>query len=103
MKTKQVTEGYAALSTDVRLNVLALLGKAGSDGLAAGDIARKLDIPANSLSQQLSVLSAAGLVIQEREGRNVFNKLNLDRVKELIKFLAVNCAAGRVKGVKVDG
>jgi DNA-binding transcriptional ArsR family regulator len=102
MDLKRATQGYSALSTDIRLSVLRLLARGPADGLAAGEIARKLDIPANSLSQQLALLSAAGLVKQERDGRNVFYRIDFDGIKWLIKFLALDCAAGNVKGVKID-
>jgi ArsR family transcriptional regulator, arsenate/arsenite/antimonite-responsive transcriptional repressor len=102
MDLKHAAEGYFALSTDVRLSILKLLAKAGSDGIASGEIARKLGVPSNSLSQQLAVLAAAGLVTQEREGRNVFYALDLEEIKRLIRILAVDCAGGRLKGVKID-
>lgn len=103
MDIERATRGYAALSTDVRLSVLRLLARAGEEGLASGEIARKLDIPANSLSQQLFLLTAAGLVEQERRGRNVLYRIDLDTVKWLIKFLVADCTAGRLKGVRIDG
>ena len=103
MDLERATHGYAALSTDVRLNILRQLARAGSDGLASGEIARKLELPANSISQQLFLLAAAGLVHQEREGRNAFYKIDFDAIKWLVKFLAVDCAAGHLNGVKIDG
>lgn len=103
MDAEQAMLGYAALSTEVRLKTIKLLARTGDEGLPSGEIARKLNIPANSLSQQLTVLSEAGLVTQEREGRNVFYAVNLDAIRKLIKYLAVDCAAGRVKGVKING
>lgn len=103
MDIERAIHGYSALSTEVRLKILRLLAKAGDEGVASGEIARKLEIPANSLSQQMFLLGAAGLVSQQREGRNVFYKIDLDAVKWLIKFLAMDCAAGRLKGVKIDG
>lgn len=102
MDLERAIQGYAALSTDVRLNVLRLLSKAGGEGLASGEIARKLDVPANSLSQQLSLLLAAGLVCQRRSGRNVFYAVDFAEIKWLIKFLVVDCANGQVKGVKIN-
>ena len=103
MDLKQAIDGYAALSTEVRLNSIRLLSRAGEGGLAAGEIARKLKVPANSLSQQLALLSAAGLVRHEREGRNVYYAVDFDAIKRLIKFLAFDCAGGRVRGVRLDG
>jgi ArsR family transcriptional regulator len=96
-------QGYAALSTEVRLKTIKLLARVGEEGLPSGEIAKKLNVPANSLSQQLALLLEAGLVTQEREGRNVFYAVDFDALRKLIKYLAVDCAAGRVKGVKING
>jgi ArsR family transcriptional regulator len=95
--------GFAALSTEVRIKTIKLLARAGVEGLPSGEIAKALNIPANSLSQQLTVLSEAGLVTQERDGRNVFYAINFDALRKLIRYLAVDCAAGHVKGVKING
>ena len=103
MYLKQATQVCAALSTEVRLNTIKLLARAGGDGMPSGEIARKLKIPANSLSQQLALLSAVGLVKQEREGRKVFYAVDFDALRKLIKFLALDCAAGRLKGIRIDG
>jgi|SRR5579863_8057952 ArsR family transcriptional regulator len=103
MDMDRAMRGYAALSTEVRLNTIKMLARAGEEGLPAGEIARKLKIPANSLSQQLALLMDAGLITQEREGRNVFYAVDLGGLRKLIKFLALECAAGRLKGVRIDG
>ena len=102
MKTKDAIRGYAALSTEVRVSILKLLAKAGTEGLAAGEIARKLNMPHNSLSQQMSVLVAAGLVYQKRESRNVFYRIDFGGIRSLIRFLAVDCIGGRKIGVTID-
>ena len=83
MNVEEATRGYAALSTEVRLNTLKLLARAGEDGLPSGEIAKKLNVPHNSLSQQLALLSAAELVKQTREGRNVYYALDLGALKKL--------------------
>ena len=103
MKTSDALVGYGALSTDLRMSILKLLSRSGPKGLASGDIARKLDVPASSLSTQLSLLSAAGLVLQMREGRNVFYRVNFEGLRSLIKFLAHDCGAGHVEGVRISG
>lgn len=45
-----------ALSGDLRMRALMLLSKAGADGIASGLLARRLKVPANSLSTQLGLL-----------------------------------------------
>ncbi len=102
MNTEQATRGYGALSNEVRLNALKLLVRAGESGLPSGEIAKKLDVPHNSLSQQLALLAAAGLVRHKRDGRQVFYTVDLDAIKKLIKFLVVNCAHDQIEGVRID-
>ena len=61
----------SALAQESRLEVFRLLVKAGPKGLAAGEIARRMDTPANTLSAQLLVLSNAQLVRARRDGRTI--------------------------------
>jgi ArsR family transcriptional regulator len=98
----EAIKACSALSTDSRVNILRLLSKAGRDGLPSGEIARQLNVPANTLSTQLFLLSTARLVEQRREGRNIIYSVNFPTIKDLINFLAVDCAAGRLKGVKIS-
>lgn len=89
MDLNRAAQGFSALSTDVRLSILKLLARAGEDGMASGEIAKKLKVPANSLSQQLQVLEVAGLVTHDREGRNVFYAVDLDEIRWLMTALAM--------------
>src|SRR5689334_20149821 len=102
MEAKSAIKTCAALSGDLRMNVMLLLSEVGRDGLPSGDIARRLDVPANTLSTQLGLLENAGLVEKRREGRNVIYNASLPTLKKLIQFLAFDCAAGRIKGVNVS-
>ena len=97
-----MVQGFGALSAPLRVSILRILAKAGPDGLASGDIARRLDAPATSISTQLSLLLAAGLLEQERVGKNVFYKTNPEGMKKLIKLLVLECAGGRLRGVKLS-
>ena len=55
-------KSLGALAQESRLNAFRLLVRSGPDGLAAGEIARQLSIPHNTLSSHLSILSNAGLI-----------------------------------------
>jgi len=101
MEAQEAVRGYAALSTDSRINILRLLGKT-KGGMASGDIARELGVPANTLSTQLFLLSTARLVEQRRQGRNIIYSVNQAGLKDLVNFLVQDCAGGRLKGVKVS-
>jgi DNA-binding transcriptional ArsR family regulator len=62
--------------------------------LAAGEIARQLDVPQNTMSAHLGVLSRAGLVRSERQSRSIVYRADLDRLRALMLFLVKDCCAG---------
>ena len=62
METSKVLAALAALAQDTRLSVYRLLVEHAPEGLPAGQIAEKLDIPPATLSFHLKELSHAGLV-----------------------------------------
>ena len=87
----------SALAQDSRLAVFRLLVKAGPKGMAAGDIARKLDIPANTLSAQLLVLSNAGLTRARRDGRSIIYAIDFEAMGALLVFLTEDCCDGHAE------
>jgi DNA-binding transcriptional ArsR family regulator len=54
MKITAAVDSLSALAHEGRLAVFKMLVKAGPEGIAAGEIARKLDVPPNSLSANLN-------------------------------------------------
>ena len=84
----------SALSHEGRLAVFRMLVQAGGAGLAAGEIARRLGAPPNTLSANLNVLARAGLVRSRREGRSIIYTADYGRMRELLAFLVEDCCAG---------
>lgn len=84
----------AALAHEGRLSAFRLLVQAGSDGLAAGEIARRLDILPNTLSASLNVLSHAGLIRSRRAGRSIIYTADYEAMRELLAFLLEDCCGG---------
>jgi len=84
----------AALGHDARLAIFRLLVKAGKEGLRVGDIAQHLDFAPSTLAHHLSTLVDAGLVLQEKRGREVFSMTNYAKMHGLLDFLAEECCAG---------
>jgi len=97
METKQAVEALAAMAQETRLEALRLLVQAGPEGLAAGEIARRLDVPAPTLSFHLRALLHAGLVSASREGRERLYAAEYGRLESLVGFLSQNCCQGRVR------
>ena len=95
METETALLGLSALAQESRLAVFRLLVKAGPDGMAAGDIARRLKTAANTMSAQLLILSNAGLVRARREGRSIIYAVDFDRMSALLVFLTEDCCGGK--------
>ncbi|GAB2800473.1 helix-turn-helix transcriptional regulator [Halomonas shantousis] len=87
-------EAFAALAQPTRLETFRLLARHEPEGLPAGEIARLLEVPHNTMSTHLGVLSRAGLVISRRHSRSVIYRANLERIRETVGFLIHDCCAG---------
>lgn len=87
-------QALSALAQDSRLAAYRLLVQAGDDGLAVGEISRRLKVPAPTLSSHLNVLRRAGLVRDEREGRLIRCRVDYEKMNALLNFLTENCCAG---------
>lgn len=95
METEVQILALAALAQSTRLEAFRLLVRHETEGLAAGEIASRLAIPANTLSSHLGVLSRAGLIRSERRSRSILYRADLDRLRNLVLFLLKDCCGGR--------
>lgn len=95
METQDAVRSLSALAQEARLEVFRLLVKAGPEGLAAGEIARKLDTAPNTMSAQLLVLSNAGLIHARRDGRSIIYSVDFAAMSDLMIFLTEDCCGGR--------
>jgi ArsR family transcriptional regulator len=95
MESDNVILALAALAQSTRLDVFQLLVKHEPQGLAAGDIARALAVPQNTMSSHLAVLSRAGLVSAQRFSRSIVYRADLARVQALVLFMLRDCCDGR--------
>jgi ArsR family transcriptional regulator len=95
MESNDAIETFAALSQVTRLQAFRLLVSEEPKGLAAGDIARRLEVPQNTMSTHLAALARAGLVSFERSGRSITYRAELGKVREITSFLVSDCCGGR--------
>jgi ArsR family transcriptional regulator len=86
---------FAALAQTTRLDTFRLLVAREPDGVPAGELARLMAVPQNTMSAHLSILSRAGLVSGERRSRSIIYRANLARLRELVSFLLKDCCGGR--------
>ncbi|HET9232358.1 MAG TPA: metalloregulator ArsR/SmtB family transcription factor [Vitreimonas sp.] len=94
LKADAALDAFGGLANEHRLRIFRLLVQAGPEGLAAGDIADKLDIPASSLSFHLAHLTRAGLTEQRRESRSLIYSADFSTMNGLIAFITENCCGG---------
>ena len=94
MDTKTSVPALAALAQPSRLAVFRWLVELGPEGACPGDIAEKLDIPANTLSFHLKALQHANLIDAVRSGRFIRYRANFDVMQALVDFLSKNCCGG---------
>ncbi len=88
----------AALAQESRLDVFRLLVQAGTDGMPAGQIGERLNLPSATLSFHLSQLKHAGLVTFRREGRSLIYMAEYDAMNALLGYLTENCCQGDAAG-----
>jgi DNA-binding transcriptional ArsR family regulator len=94
MKLPSAVEALSALAHEGRLSVFRLLVRAGTHGVAAGEIARKLDILPNTLSASLTILTNAGLITSQRDGRSIIYSADYAQMTKLLGFLVEDCCNG---------
>ena len=77
------------------MSVFCLLAEAGTDGIAAGEIARRLGVTPNTLSAQLNLLANAGLVRSRRQGRSIIYCADCEAMSRLLIYLVNDCCRCR--------
>lgn len=85
---------FAALGSEQRLSVLRSLVRAGPDGLSIGALGERTDVTGSTLTHHLKLLTAAGLVKQERQGRStICAAVAYAEIEALANFLLTECCA----------
>lgn len=92
--TSPNARALAALGHDARLAIFRLLVRAGHEGLRVGDIGAHTGLAPSTLAHHLSALVDAGLVVQDRRGREVFNRADFTAMRRVVGFLTSECCAG---------
>jgi len=86
---------FAALANELRLSVFRLLVGEAPDGLPAGQIAERLDVPASTLSTHLAQLERAGLLRSWREQQRILYAVDTEGTRNLVGFLVNDCCGGQ--------
>lgn len=93
MDLEVAAQGFAALGSEARLQVVLTLVKAGRSGLTVGDIQERTGMAASTLAHHLKFLSSGGLIEQEKDGRSVINRAAFDHLQALADYIMRECCA----------
>ena len=95
METEEALNVFGALAQGTRLEAFRLLIRHEPDGVAAGELARLLSVPQNTLSAHFNILTNAGLVKSQRRSRSIIYRPRLDKLEALLLFLLRDCCSDR--------
>jgi DNA-binding transcriptional ArsR family regulator len=90
----EAARGLSALGHETRLSIFRILVQAGPRGVAAGQIARTLDLAPNALSFHLKDLAHAGLIESRQDGRYLIYSASFEAMNGLVSYLTENCCGG---------
>lgn len=94
MDASKVVKALAALAQSTRLETYRLLVACGPEGMAAGQIAERLNASAATMSFHFKTLSHAGLIESRQDGRFVYYSANFDVMSGMVAYLTENCCGG---------
>ena len=85
----------AALAQPTRIETFRLLVSREPEGIPAGEVARLMAVPQNTMSAHLAILARAGLVRGERHSRTILYRADLARLRDVTLYLLKDCCGGR--------
>jgi len=94
MEEQSIVKALAALAHPNRLQVFRSLVVAGKAGATPGQLGDQLGVPNATLSFHLKELMNAGLISQERSGRNLIYRVDFGQMNGLLTYLTENCCQG---------
>ena len=94
--TSQLDTVFAALADPTRRAILAMLLE---DDMAVTDVAEPFEMSLAAISKHLGVLTASGLVSQEKRGRVKWCKLEPDALREASVWMQ---GFGQMGGLDLD-
>lgn len=94
MEEKAAVASLTALAQGMRLRIFRVLIGAAPQGMTPGELSATLAVPGSTLSFYLKELLHAGLVTQEREGRNLIYRPSVEQMNDLLVYLTAHCCQG---------
>lgn len=94
MEMKIAINALAALAHEGRVSIFRALVRAGPTGLAAGKLGEMVGSGGSTLSNNLAVLTRAGLIASMRDGRSIIYTADYGQMTHLLAFLMEDCCEG---------
>ncbi|NJM34739.1 MAG: winged helix-turn-helix transcriptional regulator [Rhodomicrobium sp.] len=94
---EEAAQGFAAIGSEARLQVVLTLVRAGKNGLSVGEIQSRTGMAASTLAHHLRFLASASLIEQEKISRTVISRANFDRLGILGDYIMRQCCADAAK------
>ncbi len=88
---EEAAQGFAAIGSEARLQVVLELVRAGPKGLTVGDIQSRTGMAASTLAHHLRFLAAARLIEQTKDGRSILNRADYAHLQMLADYLLKEC------------
>ena len=93
LSMEEAAQGFAAIGSQTRLEVLLVLVSAGHAGLTVSEIQERAAPPTSPLAHHLRFLAAGRLIQPEKRGQAMVSRTALERIKALAGFLLRKCYA----------
>ncbi|MEL8056144.1 MAG: helix-turn-helix transcriptional regulator [Pseudomonadota bacterium] len=85
---------FASMGHPHRVSILRRLVQAGQTGLNVSQMREALGLPATTFGHHLKALAEAGLVRQEKRGRELISYADYCAIQRLTAFLMEDCCKG---------
>ncbi|MDR3471263.1 MAG: metalloregulator ArsR/SmtB family transcription factor [Devosia sp.] len=97
MDNDDAVAALGALAQKTRLETFRLLVEHEPEGVPAGEVARLIGVPQNTMSTHLAILARVGLITGDRQSRSIIYRANLDRFRDLSLYLIKDCCGGNAE------
>jgi DNA-binding transcriptional ArsR family regulator len=98
METIEVADVLSAIGQPTRLDILRFVAPHSRgdhpEGVPAGEIARWLGMPPATVSFHLKEMTYKGLLVQERRGRSIHYRADLDVLVKTLDYLVREVCGG---------
>ena len=97
MDESKTIAALAALAQPTRLQTFRLLVEQEPAGVPAGELARIIGVPQNTMSAHLTILTNAGLISGERQSRSIIYRADLEGFRAVMLYLLQDCCGGNAR------